>query len=127
MSNPAFSSADCSNWTSWTPTYTASGLMTISSVTTTYAKYFKLGNLVFFQLEATGTTGGVASTDIYFTLPVNAIQAAGTFSASVVDTLNIGASAFLNSTSQVGVRRFDVGVFGVGAGRVIKCMGFYQA
>jgi len=56
----------------WTPSWTCSGSMTISSVSLSYARYWRVGPVVHCQVRATFTLGGTASSDIYFTLPVTA-------------------------------------------------------
>ena len=41
--------------TAWTPTYSATGAMTFTGVSTTSANYTQVGKLVFFQLDAIET------------------------------------------------------------------------
>lgn len=55
---------------SWTPTYGAASPMTWSSITTDHALYMRFADLVIFSINATGTTGGTASTELNFTPPV---------------------------------------------------------
>jgi len=68
--------------TTWTPTYSASGFMTFTSVTTHYATYIrnKDNTSVYVEIKATGTLGGTASNLIKFTPPVtpNADYSSGT-------------------------------------------------
>ena len=126
MSDLHFSSALSTNWITWTPTYGASGSMTFGTVTTNKAVYRREDNIVWIYLQADGTTGGIASTDITFTLPVTAIATHGCFNSNVVDVLNLGGFAKLTSTTVCSVRRYDIGVWGIGAGRIIQVSGFYQ-
>jgi hypothetical protein len=53
----------------WTPNWSASGSMTFTPTGTTYARYQRFGNLLYFTLWQTGTTGGTVSDQIIFTLP----------------------------------------------------------
>lgn len=56
----------------WSPTYSTFGgtSFTFTSVTTSFAKYWKIGKLVFFSIRALGTTAGsVAGSSLKFTLP----------------------------------------------------------
>jgi hypothetical protein len=71
--------------TSWTPTYSAGGSMTFTSVTTHYATYTrnKDNTSVYVEIKATGTLGGTANNVIKFTPPItpHADYAAGTLDA----------------------------------------------
>lgn len=116
--------------TSWTPTYTASGSMTYTSVTTTVAKYIQVGKLVYFYLSATGTTGGTTNNTIYFTLPVTAASTSGAIFAANISPAGgvaVGGFATLNTTSQAGFRRYDSGNITLGASTGITVSGFYEA
>lgn len=58
------------DWFSYTPSYSASGSMTYTSVTTRKAIYKIHGNEVHVILDFVGTTGGTANTAVIATLPV---------------------------------------------------------
>ncbi len=58
------------HWFNYTPTYSASGSMTYTSVTTSYAKFNIIGKSVHVVLLATGTTGGTADIALRATPPV---------------------------------------------------------
>ena len=60
-------------WTDWAPDYSAGGSMTFTSVTTIRARYCQVGKILFFQIRATGTTGGTISATIRCTLPTSVI------------------------------------------------------
>jgi len=121
------SSSNDATLSTWTPSYSASGAMTFTSVVTNYAKYMYHGKLVWFSIRATGTTGGTASTDIYFTLPVTA-AASNTiaFAGMALDTGSIGCAAYQQSTTLGAVRKYDATNWGLGASRVIVAQGFYE-
>lgn len=71
-------------WSSWTPTFTASGSMTITSTAITSAKYCQIGKLVFFKLAFTGTIGGTPSFGVRATLPVTAATVGVEYFSSLV-------------------------------------------
>jgi len=56
-------------WATWSPSYSASGSMTFTSVTTHIARYCQIEKIVYFQIRAIGTTGGTASNSLFFSLP----------------------------------------------------------
>lgn len=56
-------------WQAWTPTVSPQGGMTISGVTITYARYLRIGSLVFFQFRIAGTIAGTLSNVIFVSLP----------------------------------------------------------
>ncbi len=45
-------------WSTWSPTYGASGSMTFTSVTTTAARYARIGKLVLVNFYFGGTRNG---------------------------------------------------------------------
>ena len=116
-------------WTTWTPTYGASGSLTYTSVTTGYAKYLQIGKTIFFNLYATGTTGGTASNSITFTLPVAAANLYNVFSGGVLpgSGVTVGGFAFTdNSATVVFVRKYDSSNYALG-GAAIRVSGTYEA
>lgn len=114
---------------SWTPTYGASGAMTFTGVTTTYAKYIQIGKLVFFWVAATGTLGGTINTGITFTLPLTSTTSGGSYgSATVLPSggSNVGAQLLATSTTVALVRRYDNANITLGAGAAINAQGFFE-
>lgn len=121
------------DWLTWSPSYSCSGTMTYTSVNTIFARYLKIGKLVHFKIRAIGTTGGVASTTIYATLPYPPMyNDEERFPATIVDaaTAYVNASIAANGTTE-GLLAFGVNAAGgnwsLGAGRIITSTGFYQA
>lgn len=113
----------------WTPTFSCSGSMTFTNTTIHFAKYFIIGDLVFFQLKAEGTTGGTASTAIYFTFPTTAESSSGTpFSANYIDGggARVGTSYQVDSTKGA-VLHYDLSNWGLGSGRTIYVSGVYRS
>lgn len=116
--------AEGDGYTSWVPTYGASGSMTFTSVTTNYAKYRQFGRWVDFQADFTGTIGGTPSTDVTFTLPVTASHTENAYGGRA-DT--VGAFAFQSgSATVVNVRRYDSSVWVAGSRRIVVS-GSYEA
>lgn len=114
-------------WTSWTPTITASGAMTIGSTVITYAKYCRMGSMVFIKARATFTTGGTANTDVIFTLPVNISTDGEVLAAAVSDPSGLAGFAQRNSSTTIYVRRYDSANWSLGASRGFFVNGFYEA
>jgi hypothetical protein len=115
-----------SNWVSWTPTVTASGSMTISSLTITDAQYVRVGPLVYFKLQFSCTLGGTASNTIYATVPVNY---AGTNSLVPAFHSNGGwynAIAQMANTNQIEIQAQGLGNYVLGA-YTAYVSGFYRA
>ena len=109
----------------WVPTYTASGSMTYTSVTTDLAEYKIVGRILYFEHQAHGTTGGTASTTVYATVPFAARNFAIQIpmgSAYVTDTgASITSFAFIENTgSKIGYRRTDSTNWGLGSGRYVN-------
>lgn len=111
--------------TSWTPTVTAAGAMTITGLTVHVAKYFKIGKLVFYHLTIEFTTGGVASGGVILSFP--STLASGTYVGNSFHldggTYQLGMIFNDNATSLT-VRKRDSGNWGLGAGRWIWASGF---
>lgn len=109
------------------PTYTASGSMTFTSVTTNVFKSVQIGKLWFFRLKATGTTGGSASNTLLFTIPVTALDTnAHSLSGYAVDGSAVGGLVYMNSTTQIAVRKYNIANFGLGASRQIVVGGWIE-
>lgn len=116
-------------WATWTPTYSAGGSMTYTTVTTLLAQYQRHGSTVHFRAYALGTTGGVASNELRMSLPVTAVGNTSGFGGFVIDGagVDIGGFGYLQSTTTLGARRYDNANFGLGANRGIVLSGTYSA
>jgi hypothetical protein len=77
----------------WLPTYTGSGSMTYTSVTTYAARYRIIGYHCEVQHTSTGTVGGTPAASIRVSLPISAVDKY---------VLNGGGFAFTNGVSQTG-------------------------
>lgn len=123
-----FTSTFPATWSSWTPTYSASGSMTFTTVTTQYGRYLQIGKLVFFQLWASGTTGGTANTTISATLPIAAAATVTVpIAATVFDATYSLGLAFATNAGVVDVSKSAGGNWALGASKSIFVGGFYEA
>lgn len=59
-------------WETWTPTYSASGGGTITTMTTNLARYARIQKIVFVELDCTVTNAGTGTGFLTFTLPITA-------------------------------------------------------
>lgn len=119
------------DWFGYTPSYSAGGSMTYTSVTTSIAKWRSMGaNTIFVKVRASGTTGGTASNTISASVPVDALDAASfpTAFGQVNDGGPIAARiALRNSTPDlVDAVRYDNANFGLGTGRIMNVGVIYE-
>lgn len=117
-------------WTSWTPTYSASGSMTWTSVTTEYAKYFKSGKTVHYAIGADGTTGGVVDYELRFTAPLTIATNTSPRGVGMgyieKGSAVIGAYAKIVSATVIGVWHHTGVSYGTTTGRRIRMFGTYE-
>jgi len=113
-------------WLTFTPTYSASGSMTWTSVTTDYSTYKIQSDLVNYELFALGTTGGTASTELRATLPIGASPAfnAQRFGGGAVDSVGICCLHFISTF--LSAARYDGANYGLGANRGITTKIIYR-
>lgn len=122
------------HWFTWTPSYSASGSMTFTTVTTNQAKFNIVGKTLYFQISCNGTTGGTASNSLYVTMPVmNAIDSGSTsygFTALSRDGAGYlgGICGDQTSSSPHGIyiQKYDASNFGLGTNRGGVGAGFYS-
>ncbi len=114
-------------WLSWLPTYTASGSLTYSSVSTDVLQYNIDLNITNFQIEVHGTTGGTTSNQINASLPMGYVGGGNpAFAANIVDGSGavVGAGQF--SATNLVFSKFDNSNWGLGASRYIIGGGLYR-
>jgi hypothetical protein len=112
-------------WTDWVPTYSGSGSMTYTTVTTTKARYKIIGKTCKVELNFAGTTGGVAGISLNATLPANIRSKDANNYVPATVTQDGGATVVLgliradgaNPTSNLQIFLATGAVFGLGAGR----------
>lgn len=116
----------------WEPVITASGSMTVSAVDTKQADYIQIKDIVWFWVNTIFTTGGVASTNIYFTLPVAAqlkavLARQGLACGLVKDAAETGGQARIFSVDTGTVAKYDLSNFGTSTLREFSVSGCYLA
>jgi len=107
-------------WTTYAPTFDASGTMTFTSVTAHIARYCQIGKLVTLQIYATGTTGGTAAAGLRFSLPIAPAYTTTNYVGGGCMAITTGDSrggffAYSSSSSKVVVYLYDQGDYGLGA------------
>lgn len=113
-------------WTTWTPTYGASGAMTWGTITTAHARYCQIGKVVFFDIIATGTTADAASDGLTFTLPSTPTNASRD-ACFTYDNLFVSGIYYGNAASaDITVKKYNNSNFGIGANRGFGVKGFYE-
>jgi hypothetical protein len=116
--NPSF------GWTTWTPTYGASGAMTYTSVTTQVGRYTAnpFTRKVTCRIYSYGTTGGTASTGLTFTLPIAPVSDAGMLYPFYSEEAGTRYESFLSIASgstTATVTKRDASNYGLGTLRYI--------
>lgn len=109
-------------WLNFVPAYSASGAMTYTSVTTNYGKYRISRNVYQQNVYATGTTGGVASNQLFATTAMAAASGPLSLGAGVVTDGGGGlvGQVIQNSTTSIYMTKTDNSVFGLGADRIMS-------
>jgi len=113
-------------WLTWAPTYSCSGSMTYTSVTSTVAKYKFQGNEGTFWLVCSGTTGGTASNGIFATIPFTPSDtnyAAG----NIVVVDGSGTSGQGTISTNIQAYKYNAANFNLAAGIQVRFMGNFQA
>lgn len=116
-------------FSTWVPTYGAGGSMTFTSVSTTFARYIRVGKIIILNIYALGTTGGSASGTLTATLPVTAAAAfiGGGGWCTDAGASSLGAQVYCGTTSVLTVARYDGANFTLGAGRGFSVGLVYEA
>jgi hypothetical protein len=110
----------------YAPTYSASGSMTFTSVTTELARFKLFSKTCHLTLSGLGTTGGSADTKLIASLPVTSVSSvSNSFGANVSDTVPYAGVGVLNDTTHIAVLRYDNANFGLGANRRMAANGIY--
>jgi len=114
----------------WSPSWSCSGSMTISSVSVTNAYYSKDGPWVEYYINVSFTLGGTASTQVKFTLPINAYSSseayAGRDAGAYVDSASGICLGWNDSATTMNVRKADNSTWALGASRQILLRGRYM-
>lgn len=119
------------DWTAWTPTWTASGSMTIVDSSNTVKEYSQVGKIAHLALHSVIQTGGTASNTLIFSAPVAPTYTTSLYvhlGCRIADTgssVSVAGYCFYNG-SNFSVRKYNGSNFGIGAGIDISVSGFYR-
>lgn len=106
------------HWFNYTPTYAASGSMTVSSPSTTFAMWMATASKITVEVRFSVTTGGSASNTLTATLPINPLTLTTTIGSCFInDASNVGGFSFIAS-NLFSFRKYDNSNFALAAGKV---------
>ena len=125
-------------WTSWTPTVTQSGSVTVTNTRSRYARY---GRTIHFSMELAVTGSGTGSNAVVFSLPATAAASSGIIGTGYIDDDSAtaryaGRAALASSTTFVlqptstdvrGSLGSTTFTAGLESGDTIKISGTYEA
>lgn len=113
---------------SWSPSYTGSGSLTYTLVTTQVGQYRRIGNLCYWWLRATGTVGGTG-TSINVSAPegISVLNGDVAMATILTDGTTVAGYFSYNSTANTIVfTRLDAANWGTGSGRLVFAMGVFE-
>ena len=134
ITSPYYSYASCPQGFpaefTYAPSYSASGSMTWTDVTTNLAKFSIEGTMVTVWLKATGTTGGTANNALKATLPVEALNSNDliAYGAIVRDGASVlaGVAAIQSGTPDtIAAYRYDLANYGLAANHYLRVTASY--
>jgi len=120
------------DWMTWLPASSAGGSLTYGSVTYPLARYRIMRHKVEYELCASGTLGGTASTNISFTLPFEATQSGLTdpplLGLGWASDTNVSCTAFLTAGTPDLMRffKYNLGNFNTSGTCTLRSTGFYE-
>lgn len=103
----------------WQPSYSASGSMTWTSVTTRQADYQIIGKLVTIYCSFIGTTGGTTNSQLFFTVPFTSAvtsNAYGTVTFATESSIFVLGRFYPNSATQFRIVKIPLTNWTLGAG-----------
>jgi hypothetical protein len=101
-------------WLTWNPAYSASGSMTYTSVSTTFARYKVDYRELKFQLIAIGTTGGTASNILRVTVMFNGVNNSMVTGATLTGSVFGGVYLSTGSPGILNIVKYDLSNFSLG-------------
>jgi len=116
------------DWFNWTPTYSCSGSMTYTSVTTNVAKFKVIGSACFVEFGARGTTGGTADIYIMISPPIIPVNLSFTIGGGAV-IYDGGAMAgcwHAQNSTQINFYKYNSSSWSLGPTKDIKANFFYS-
>lgn len=116
-------------WLTWAPAYSASGSLTFTAVTTTFARYKMILDRAMAEIRATGTLGGTASDTLYATLPFeSSLLATGVPMLGAGFTANVAAVMFLNASTpdRIAFSKYDLSNYATSGSCTVSGVGTYE-
>jgi hypothetical protein len=107
----------------WTPTIDASS-GTITTSSSTFARYRVINRTVYFSISITITDNGTGATALRFTLPTGTAQYGGNCTARN-NTSGVGLVAFFSTSGTTANIQTTAGAYPVASGQTIICTGWY--
>lgn len=114
------------DWHDWTPAPTGSGSMTTTSLSVTYARYKIELQTLRWNIEATVTTGGTASSAIRMTIPFTSAWTDARGGAQVSDGNVLAGTWALGTTTRLDFRKYDSSNWALAANRLVSAQGVLQ-
>jgi hypothetical protein len=114
-------------WSTWTPTISA-GSGTITTSSTSWARYYQIGKIVFFNVSVTVSNNGTGAGRLRITPPVTPNASVRQPVSAFHITSLIGLSSYLEGSSgEIVVRRLD-GTYPItGVPQSVEVSGTYEA
>jgi hypothetical protein len=107
----------------WTPTIDAtSGTITTSS--STFARYRTINRTVYFSISITITDNGTGASGLRFTLPTGSAQFGGNCTARN-STTGVGLIASFGTSGTTATIQTTAGAYPVASGQTVLCTGWY--
>lgn len=107
------------SFTAITPTITGAGGMSVSSQVINVARYKVVGGLVFLELNVNFTLGGIASTDILFSVPLLPSYSGGGLGLITDSSQVTGLITYIGDNPVFTIKRFDGANWSLGSSRNI--------
>lgn len=114
------------NFSSWMPTVSGTGGMTVSNVEMQEARFQQIGNVVSVYVALTFTTSGTPAHDVLISTPITPSSDGGLLLASITDGGQVNGQATING-AYIQVGWFDGADWGIGAGKGIVVSGTYRS
>jgi hypothetical protein len=114
-------------WATWTPTISCSGSLTFTaSYALNLATYQRHGSRIDFIFEAQATTGGTASNEIRFTVPVSSGYGQSTVVGCAYHGGQLACSTSWTSGSVINIQKYDGSNWTTSVSTVIRASGTYR-
>ena len=105
--------------------------MTFAKTGSNGGKYLKIGNTVIYSFSIVGTTGGVASSEIYANLPFLPNEdfrlTNGLGVCLISDGTDLmGVTNVRSTRTDLVIRKYNISNYAIATGVTIRCFGIYE-